>query len=573
MPTSKYHRRILNRFLIASLLPAGAVALMLTLLADTALARQAASTIDAGALAFGRSVSTLIRSHFRDLGALAGNPDLVEALRQSAKPDGARSFEAAAASTRAQRAVSALYPRGEGAAVAYAVSASGSVAFGPPESHSERTALASASWGIFGTLRYADGAVEPRVAPMGDGSQSALSLGWAVRDDDGTPIGALVVDLPRQSVAEAALSNGIIGGASLRSASGKILFDQSDPSHEGAYSYELPAAAGVWTEVPAYLDAHGVPTLIARVAAPPQYDRGFRSASRRLAVLGLAAAAALASVLALEASRSVTKPVLGLAEAIKAVERGDWSARAPAGADDELGELCRSFDAMVLELKRASDDAAEGHRLLREAELRSLAARTNPHFLHNTLASIKSLAKLERSAEVSSLVTRLGRILRAASASSEGMRSVADSAEIMADYLEIERIRHGSRYEFSIDIEDEALDAMLPSLTLEPLVENALTHGLERKAGGGRLAVTAKRRGDEVFITVEDDGPGQDAAAMSALNAALAGGDAPAAEGGMGLLGTNRRLRLAFGSRAQLRVESLSPGFAVRLRAPYIGRA
>lgn len=545
---------------------------MLTLLAETALARQAASAIEAETLAFGQSISTLIRSHFRDLAALAEDPDLIEALRHPASAGVAASYEMAAASTKAQRALSALYPRGDGAAVAYAVSSSGSVAFGPPESVSERTALASASWGLFGTLRSSDRAVEPRVAPMGNGANAALSLGLAIRGDEGAAIGALVVDLSRQAVAEAALANGIIGGASLRAASGKILFDQSDPSHEGAFSYEIPASTGVRAEMPIYIDDRGLPTLYARVEAPPQVDRGFRSSSRRLAILGLAASAALASALAFEASRSVTKPVLGLAGAIKAVERGDWETRAPAGPDDELGELCRSFDAMVGELRRASEDAEEGHRLLREAELRSLAARTNPHFLHNTLASIKSLAKLGGTEEVSSLVTRLGRILRAASVSSGGMRSVADSSEIITDYLEIERVRRGSRFEFAIDIEGEALDALLPSLSIEPLVENAITHGIERKAGGGRLAVTIRACGDEVVVTVEDDGPGQELDAITRLNEALAAGVAPAEGRGMGLLGTNRRLRLAFGSQAALRVEALAPGFVARLRAPLVKR-
>jgi len=546
---------------------------MYSLLAERALERQAAASIASQAESFSQSVSAVIRSHFRDLAILAETPELVSLL---ASP----STASAAGKARAQRALLALYPRGEGGSDAYAISATGVLVLGPPEPSTERVDLAGGSWGIQRLLRFTDRAVEARVAPLGGGGSSALSVGQAVRGDDGLVLGYLVADLPRRAIAEAALANGIIGGASLRSAAGKVVFDQSDPSREGSYEYEPESGARPGTpsdslsggafEVLAYADPDGRPRLIARVEGAPGRNQDFRSSSRRLALMGLASATALAIALALEASRSVTRPVLGLARAMKDVERGNLEARAPRGNDDELGALCRSFDAMVDELARAAASEAESERLLREAELRSLAARTNPHFLHNTLASIKSLAKLDRAEEIALLVTRLGRILRAASASSDGMRSLGDSMAIARDYLEIERLRHGTRFDFALDLAKDSLPALLPSLTLEPLVENAITHGLERKTGAGRLSIASRREGDGIIVRIEDDGPGMKAGALEELNALLAGAAPTPAGRGMGLIGTNRRLRLAFGSDAGLRVESPPRGgFVVLLRAPF----
>jgi len=255
---------------------------------------------------------------------------------------------------------------------------------------------------------------------------------------------------------------------------------------------------------------------------------------------------------------------------MKRVEAGDLSIRIKEGRDDELGELARSFNAMTEQIEKLIATKLEQQELLRSAELRALAAQMNPHFLHNTLASIKSLAKLGRSAEIAELVARLGKILRAGASRRDGHSTVGESIGLVEDYLRIEKLRFGNRFTYRIEIDEALYDLKIPPLTLEPIVENSLTHGLERKPGKGKVFIQARIEGDVLVILVEDDGPGMAPEALEILSRSLARGDAPGGIHGIGLLGTNRRLRLAYGPEYGLKLNSAGPmgGLVVELRMP-----
>jgi two-component system sensor histidine kinase YesM len=305
-----------------------------------------------------------------------------------------------------------------------------------------------------------------------------------------------------------------------------------------------------------------------RAEAPAGLYDGFGVSARNIALAGLAGAAALAALLALKASSSVTEPVLRMAASMRLVEAGDLSIRIAPSGDDELGDLARSFNAMTAEIAALLKDEVERQELLRESELRALAAQMNPHFLHNTLASIKSLAKLGRADEIALVVSRLGKILRAGVNRRDGRSTIGDGLEFVRDYLSIEKVRFGDRFEFVIDVPKEMEAISLPPLSLEPLAENALTHGLERKRGKGRLAVRGRLEGGDAVVSFEDDGPGMEEEALEELRRSLGSDEAPSGEHGMGLLGTNRRLALEFGRGYGLSLGLPASGFRVELRVP-----
>jgi two-component system sensor histidine kinase YesM len=195
----------------------------------------------------------------------------------------------------------------------------------------------------------------------------------------------------------------------------------------------------------------------------------------------------------------------------------------------------------------------------------------NPHFLHNTLASIKSLAKLGRSTEIAEVVSRLGKILRAGAGRRDGMTTVGESVASVRDYLCIEKVRFGDRFSFRIELEPALEAVRIPPLTLEPLAENALTHGLERKRGKGTLRITGKLDGDIAVIEFEDDGPGMEAASLEKLSGSREAALAPSGSHGIGLLGTNRRIVLEYGQEYGIRISrgsSPSGGFKAALRIP-----
>jgi two-component system, sensor histidine kinase YesM len=219
-------------------------------------------------------------------------------------------------------------------------------------------------------------------------------------------------------------------------------------------------------------------------------------------------------------------------------------------------------------------EAVEDQELLRGAELRSLAARMDPHFLYNSLNSIRSLAKLGRDDEIVDVVARLGKLLRASADNRAELSTVGEGLELVRHYLAVEKIRFGERFTFKEDLEPGLEACELPSLVLEPLAENALTHGLEMKGGKGSLLISGRTVGGDAVVAFEDDGPGASDETFAAVSALLESGELPAGEEGarrgLGLAATNRRLRLRYGPGYGIVV---SPGrngrgFRAELRVP-----
>lgn len=561
MGRPRYFKHIFALFLAAAMAPAAAISVVYTALAGAALRGEAESRLDSQAAAFAGAVSALTDACARDLAAVAADPAVLAALGPDDRDD-------PAVTARAFRRILSAFPRYAGPAEASVLSSDGSVTLLLGDAPADRDLTVYGSWGIFRTLSSSALALAPRVAPLSDGSAGAFTIGVPVHGPDGARLGYALADVRRSAVARAAVASGLQGGASLAFPSGKIVFDQSDPSREGGFADEVADAS-----YPRYVSearAAGAGNgLTVFVEAPSGLYDGFGRSARTIAMAGLAGAAALAAALALRASTSVTEPVLEMARSMRLVEDGDLTIRIRPSGDDELGDLARSFNAMTAEVDALLKSEVERQELLREAELKALAAQMNPHFLHNTLASIKSLAKLGRSAEIAEVVSRLGKILRAGTGRRDGYSTVGDSLSFVKDYLSIEKVRFGERFSFEIDVADGLEAVQVPPLTLEPLAENALTHGLERKRGHGTLRITGLKDGGDAVVRVEDDGPGMEPSAMDDLSRSLEAAEPPSGAHGIGLLGTNRRLALEYGVGYGIRVSARrGGGFVAEIRVP-----
>jgi sensor histidine kinase YesM len=201
-------------------------------------------------------------------------------------------------------------------------------------------------------------------------------------------------------------------------------------------------------------------------------------------------------------------------------------------------------------------DRAEALRT--QAELRALRARLNPHFLFNTLHSVGILVRRDPAA-AEAAIERLGDLLRYVLNQHDEAPEDARLAEELSfarDYLALEQIRLGPRLRVVEEIDEEALDCLVPTLTLQPLVENAVRHGIAPRPEGGTVRIALRRAGDRVVIRVEDDGRG------AAPGAALA----PA---GLGLRTVRQRLEVRFAGRSRLEVDTApGAGFSVTLTLP-----
>jgi two-component system, LytTR family, sensor kinase len=203
----------------------------------------------------------------------------------------------------------------------------------------------------------------------------------------------------------------------------------------------------------------------------------------------------------------------------------------------------------------------EATAMAHQAQLKMLRYQLNPHFLFNTLNAISTLILDRDTATANRMLQGLSAFLRL-SLDNDPMQRVTLRQELDAlmQYLEVERLRFGDRLRVETDIDDDCRDAMLPSLLLQPLIENAIKHGVARRIEGGTLSIRAHREGTMLLIEVAADGPGSGAA-----------GPAPPGNGhGVGLANVRERLRVLYGERQSFDTEDRDPhGFVVRLRMPF----
>jgi two-component system LytT family sensor kinase len=195
----------------------------------------------------------------------------------------------------------------------------------------------------------------------------------------------------------------------------------------------------------------------------------------------------------------------------------------------------------------------EQERLLVEARLAALTSQINPHFLFNTLNSVSSLIRTDPN-QARVMVVRLSKVLRRLLRKHENFTTLRDELSFIDDYLSIEVVRFGEKLRFEKDIAPDALDMLVPSMLLQPLVENSIKHGLSNKVEGGSIRIAAYRKGATLTVVVEDDGVGIPEIKLNTL-----------LDRGIGVTNVNERLKVLFGSEYRMWVES-QPGSGTRIQ-------
>jgi two-component system LytT family sensor kinase len=194
----------------------------------------------------------------------------------------------------------------------------------------------------------------------------------------------------------------------------------------------------------------------------------------------------------------------------------------------------------------------EQQRLLMQARLEALASQINPHFLFNTLNSVSSLIRTNQD-QARAVVYKLSSILRRLLRKHESFSPLRDELSFIDDYLAIEMVRFGDKLRFDKDVSPETLDKLVPSMLLQPLVENSIRHGLSGKVDGGVIRVRSRMAGNRLSIVVEDDGVGIPEAKLARL-----------LEQGIGVSNVNERLKVFFGNDYRMYVDS-RPGAGTRI--------
>ncbi len=266
---------------------------------------------------------------------------------------------------------------------------------------------------------------------------------------------------------------------------------------------------------------------------------------------------------ALVLSRQVTRPVREMTAAMKRVQLGELSARVVPRGEGELGQLAVGFNQMVAECELNLRRSVERQKELNDTRIRMMQSQLNPHFLYNTLDSMKWMGVTHGVPQVATLAEDLAKILRA-SISGDEFVTLGQELELLERYIDIQLIRFEDRFACEIEVDDALMGCMVPKLVLQPIVENAVIHGV-RDMDDGYIKIWAEADAGDLRLFVQDNGCGMEKPQDGPLGFGVSG--RPGEH--LGMFNVDSILRLHFGDAYGLSVRSRpGEGCLVMVRLP-----
>jgi two-component system sensor histidine kinase YesM len=266
---------------------------------------------------------------------------------------------------------------------------------------------------------------------------------------------------------------------------------------------------------------------------------------------------------------SIINPIRVVGREMKKVGAGNYRTRVEVGGPKELAELGEAFNAMVEEISRLTDEKDAERRERTRVEVEALRFQLNPHFICNTLNAIRLQASIARVEPIKRMASDFIRIMQDSLSRDDELSSLKRELANLESYVRIMKVRYGDCFEYRVEVPDELLGLAVPTMLLQPIVENSILHGLRGMRTRGEILVSAKVVADALCIEVRDDGRGMDAATMEAALAA-----APLRRRGLnriGLFNVRRRLALAYGPPFGMELSSFpGSGTAVRFTLPLV---
>ena len=286
---------------------------------------------------------------------------------------------------------------------------------------------------------------------------------------------------------------------------------------------------------------------------------------------------AITIVLSVVVSTRISRPIKLLRRSMQAVEQGNFDIQADIRSSNEIGELGKDFNIMIYEIKKLLQRITEQQEQKRKSELKALQMQINPHFLYNTLDSVIWMAEGKKQDEVIAMSSALARLFRLSISRGKEIIDVASEVEHVANYLTIQKIRYKDKLDYRLEVPEAILGYKTVKIILQPLVENAIYHGIKNKAGTGIITISGSRTESGIELTVHDDGVGMDTGRLELLRQALSGGrdtevlEPSSPHSGLGVRNVDERIKLYFGQDYGLSYESAEDrGTLVRIRLPAV---
>ncbi|MBZ4646596.1 MAG: integral rane sensor signal transduction histidine kinase [Clostridia bacterium] len=360
-------------------------------------------------------------------------------------------------------------------------------------------------------------------------------------------------------------------------------------------SYTEEADAAVWSnrardyekyiyhfneadKIAGFIDEHMRTLIFAQLNQSNELYRGLRERIKYaeiLTVISILSAALFSVIFALWSTKNIVRPINRLVGAAGKISQGDFEIeQIDNTGEEEIDILGRTFYAMSSSIKRLVEDIkdkaeievelhkqeAENLRisgLLREAELKTLQSQINPHFLFNTLSTVAQTAMLEGADRTCSLIESVADLLRYNLRKIDRPVTLQEEIDNLKEYINIQKARFGERVQIEMNIDERGLELAVPSLILQPIVENAFIHGVERKEGRGIITINIAKKSDRVEVEVSDNGPGMNKETIGKiLECSRKNNCKGIKETGIGMENVIKRLRIFYGIEDVIRIDS-----------------
>ncbi|MFI3215140.1 MAG: histidine kinase, partial [Eubacteriales bacterium] len=263
-------------------------------------------------------------------------------------------------------------------------------------------------------------------------------------------------------------------------------------------------------------------------------------------------------------ANQVTRPIKKLSQAMMEIGQGNLDVSCTVETEDEIGILSQSFNQMVEDMKHLIKSEFEQKVMSQGAEMKSLQMQINPHFLYNTLDTINWMARMQGLDDVGDITSSLGELMRYSLSKNEFV-SCKEEIENLRNYVSIQDVRYGDKMSVVFELEEGVGYYYIPKLLIQPILENAIVHGVEEKLEESIITVRIFTKGEELFVIVEDDGVGMDQQAIESLlydHVQVKQGHTS-----IGVKNVNRRIKMVFGEECGIQIQSvLGAGTKITLR-------
>lgn len=260
----------------------------------------------------------------------------------------------------------------------------------------------------------------------------------------------------------------------------------------------------------------------------------------------------LCVIVASRLGRNMTRPIERMNTAMRTLQEGDLTVRIASDREDELGQMSRNFNIMANELEQSVQDKVEKQKELNASHIAMMQAQLNPHFLYNTLDTMKWVAKANHIPEIATMAAGLAKILRT-SISKRQFIYLKEELELVNCYVDIQKIRFNDKFTYSVELEEGLEECVIPKLIIQPIVENSVLHGL-KESEEGNIRVRITEQDDVLWIEVTDDGCGAPKERMDAINHRRQ----EQLVGHIGVSNVDTIIRLTYGEEYGIHMESLA---------------